>query len=157
MEFVKKHKSVVVVTLICLVLFILAFLAVYRMFYPSNSKSVYGNRLDNAPLIDNAVIEKIKKEIVATDLVEEISYSTNVAIMKFFIDVKADTKVEKAKDLTSIILNNLSTKVIAFYDIEVYFTEKTEKNSNYPLIGYHSKNATEFSWAGNVSGDLDEE
>ena len=78
--------------------------------------------------------------------------------MKFFIDVKSDTKLEEAKQLSQIILDSLSTKVIDFYDIELFFTDPSGENTNYPLIGYHSKSSTEFSWVDNVAeGDEDEE
>ena len=158
MEFIKKHKAQFIVGVVCLILLLLAFFAVYRMFYPSSSKSVYGDRLENAPEIDNAVIEKIKNEIIDSDLALEVSYETKVVTMKFFIDVKADTKLEEAKQLSEIVLNNLSTKIIDFYDIELFFTDPSGENTNYPLIGYHSKKAEEFSWVDNVTeGDDNEE
>ena len=128
-------------------------IAIYRMFYPSN-ESVYGDRLDNAPELDNAVIEQIKNKITDTGLIEEVKYETNVAVMKFFISVKDSTKLEDAQKLSDIILETLSTKVINFYDIEVYLTN--ENNEQYPSIGYHSKSASSFSWINNV-GEEDEE
>ncbi len=153
MKFMKKNKTIVIVGIICLVLFILMAFAVYRMFYPS-SESVYGDRLDNAPEIDNAVIEQIKSKIIDSNLVEEVKYETNVAVMKFFISVKDSTKLADAQKLGDIILDTLSTKVTSFYDIEVYLTN--ENNEQYPSIGYHSKSASSFSWTNNV-GEEDEE
>ena len=153
MKFMKKNKTIVIVGIICLVLFILMAFAVYRMFYPSN-RSVYGDRLDNAPEIDNAVIEQIKSKIMDSNLVEEVKYETNVAVMKFFISVKDSTKLDDAQKLGDIILDTLSTKVTSFYDIEVYLTN--ENNEQYPSIGYHSKSASSFSWTNNV-GEEDEE
>lgn len=153
MKFMKKNKTIVIVGIICLVLFILMAFAVYRMFYPS-SGSVYGDRLDNAPEIDNAVIEQIKSKIMDSNLVEEVKYETNVAVMKFFISVKDSTKLADVQKLGDIILDTLSTKVTSFYDIEIYLTNKN--NEQYPSIGYHSKSASSFSWTNNV-GEEDEE
>ena len=153
MKFMKKNKTIVIVGIICLVLFILMAFAIYRMFYPS-SGSVYGDRLDNAPEIDNAVIEQIKNKINDTNLIEEVQYETNVVTMKFFISVKDSTKLADAQKLGDIILDTLSTKVTNFYDIQIYLTN--EKNDEYPSIGYHSKNASSFSWIDNV-GEEDEE
>lgn len=153
MKYIEKNKTAVIVGVICLVLFILMAFAIYRMFYPSNG-SVYGDRLDGAPEIDKAVIEKIKNQIVDTNLVEEVNYETNVVTMKFFVSVKDSTKLDDAKKIGDIILDTLSTKVINFYDIEIYLTN--EKNEEYPAIGYHSKNASSFSWIDNV-GEEDEE
>ncbi len=153
MKFIKKNKTFVIVASICLVLILLMGFAVYRMFYPSNG-SVYGNRLENAPEIDNAVIEQIKNKINDTNLVEEVNYETNVVVMKFFIKVKDNTKLEDAKKFGDIILDTLSSKVIGFYDIEIYLTN--ENNSSYPAIGYHSKNAESFSWTDNVGEENEE-
>ena len=153
MKFIKKNKNIVIVAIICLVLVVLMGVAVYRMFYPSNG-SVYGDRLENAPEIDNAVIEQIKNKIMDSDLVEEVNYNTNVTTMKFFIKVKDSAKLEKVQALSDIIIDTLSTKVVSFYDIEIYLTN--ENNSSYPSIGYHSKNAEAFSWTNNV-GDENEE
>ena len=153
MKFIKKNKTVVIVAIICLVLVILMGVAIYRMFYPSND-SAYGNRLENAPEIDNAVIEQIKNKIIDSNLVEEVNYNTNVTTMKFFIKAKDDAKIEKVQALSDIILDTLSTKIVSFYDIEIYLTN--ENNASYPSIGYHSKNADSFSWTNNV-GDENEE
>ena len=153
MKFIKKNKTKVIVAIICLVLVILMGVAVYRMFYPSNG-SIYGDRLENAPEIDNAVIEQIKNKIMDSELVEEVNYETNVVVMKFFIKVKDDAKLEKVQALSDIILDTLSTKVISFYDIEIYLTN--DNNTSYPSIGYHSKNAEAFSWTNNV-GEKNEE
>ena len=159
MEFIKKHKAALIVTLICLILLLLAFFAIYRMFYPSNSESVYGDRLENAPEIDNAVIEQIKNDINDTGLVTDVRYETNVATMKFFIDVKSDTKLEEVQKIGDMIINTLSTKVVAFYDIEIFLDDPSDANSSYPAIGYHSKNSSEFSWIDNIveDGEEDEE
>lgn len=157
MNFIKKHKAALAITFVCLILIFLASLAVYRMFYPSGDKSVYGDRLQNAPEIDNTVISQIEEEIKNTQLVNSVDYKTNVTIMKFFIDVKSDTEVEEAKQLSDIIMNKLSNKVINFFDIEIYLTQKDGSNSSYPSIGYHSKDAEDFSWVINKVGETSEE
>lgn len=157
MNFIKKNKVALIVIFICLILVVLAGFAVYRMFYPSGNKSIYGDRLTNAVEIDNAVIEQIKQEIKDTDLVSSVDYQLNVRTMKFFIDVKKDTKIEKAQQLSKIILDKLSTKVITYYDIQIYLTQSVKEDANYPSIGYHSKDATFFSWVVNKEGRTNEE
>ena len=153
MSFIKKNKTSLVVGIICIIVVVLISLAIYRMFYPSND-SIYGDRLDNAPEIDNAVIEQIKTKMLDTGLIENVEYETNVATMKFFVSVSDNTKLEEAQKLGDIILDTLSTKIINFYDIEVFLTN--ENNEQYPSIGYHSKSASLFSWINNV-GEADEE
>ena len=153
MEFIKRHKTSLIIAVVCLILIILACFAVYRMFYPSNSKSVYGDRLENAPAIDNNVIEQIKSSINGSGLVTDVKYKKKVATMRFFIYVKSDTDLDDAKELSDVILNSLSEEVITFYDIEILLTDPEGANKAYPAIGYHSKSADEFSWSSNVVED----
>ena len=153
MNFIKKNKNAFIVGLICVILLFLMVFAIYRMFYPSND-SVYGARLENAPKIDNAVIEQIKAEIMNTNLAKEVNYETNVAIMKFFVTVNDNVDLSETQKFADIILELLSNKIIDFYDIEIFLTN--ENNDDYLAIGYHSKNAEEFSWISNV-GESNEE
>jgi len=157
MKFIDKHKTVLIVSLICLILLVLASLAVYRMFYPSGDKSIYGDRLQDAPEVEANIIEEIKTEITNSGLVNEISYTKNVRVIKFIIDVKENAKVMDAEGLSKIILNKLTTKVTTYYDIEIYLTQKNGEDTNYPAIGYHSKNAEYFSWVTNKEEVKNEE
>ena len=156
MEFIKNHKATIIVTLVCIILVILVGFTVYSMFYPSNDKSLYNDRLEGAKEIDNAVIEQIKIEMGKTNLTNNVEYSTSVRTMKFFIDVKKNVKAKELEKLTDIILEKLSTKIIGFYDIQVSFTQKEGTFNEYPAMAYHSKNAEEFSWTLNKSGENDE-
>jgi len=157
MNFIKKHKAPLIIILICLILIVLAGFAVYRMFYPSGDKSIYGDRLKNAPVIENETINEIKDELINTNLVNNVDYKTSVRIMKFFIDVKNETSIDDAKALTSIVIEKLNSKVISFYDIEIYLTQKEGTDSSYPAIGYHNKDSEQFSWTINKAGELNEE
>lgn len=159
MGFIKRHKTSLIIAVVCLILIILACFAIYRMFYPSNSTSIYGNRLENAKEIDNNVIEQIKSSINESGLVTDVKYEKKVATMRFFIYVKSDTDLDDAKKFSDVILNSLSDEVITFYDIEIFLTDPQGINKDYPAIGYHSKSAEEFSWTSNVveDGENDEE
>ena len=157
MKFIKKHLTAIIVTIICLLLVILAAFAVYRMFYPSNDKSVYGNRLDNAPEISSEMISKIKEEIINSEIVNTIEYNTTVKTMKFYIDVKDNTKIESAKKLSNIVIENLTDDIINFYDISIYLTQKNGKMKEYPAIGYHSKGNKVFNWVINKEVEDSEE
>lgn len=157
MKFIKKHLTAIIVTLICLILVILAAFAVYRMFYPSNDKSIYGKRLDNAPLISDDVISKIKEKLNNSKIVNTIEYNTSVKTMKFYIDVKENTKIENSKKLSEIIIENLNEDIIKFYDISVYLTQTSGDNKEYPAIGYHAKGTDKFNWVINKEVDNSEE
>lgn len=157
MNFIKTHKKTVIVMVTCLILMILAIFAVYKMLYPNSNKSPYGHRLENAPAIDNAVVEKTKSNMLDKGNVNTVMYELRGPIMKFYIDTKKDTKVEDAQKLADIIIETFSNTITQFYDIEVYITQKeNETASEYPVIGYHSKDAKAFSFVVNKAGDTDE-
>lgn len=143
MKFIKKHITAIIISIICIILMILVFIAVYSMFNPSNSKDIYGSRLDNEVIVSESVISSIETKLKETSIVDSVTYNKKVRIMKFIIDVKDDTKVEESYKLGNTILENLSEEILAYYDIEIYITSNTEK---YPMIGYKSKNAETFSW-----------
>ena len=157
MKFIKKHLTAIIVTIICLVLLVLAAFAVYRMFYPSSDKSVYGSRVDDAPEITNEVISDIKTKVLDSKIVNTIEYNTSVKTMKFYIDVKDDTKITKAQDLSDIVIENLSEDIIKFYDISIYLTQKTGVMLEYPAIGYHAKESDKFNWVINKEVESSEE
>lgn len=151
MKFIRTHRTPIIIISICFVLMLLATLAVYKMFNPDSEKGVYGDRLQNAPVIDEAIIEQIKLQILNTEKANKVDYRTSVAIMKFTINVNENTKLEEAKKLPNIILEKLSTTVLGFYDIEVYLIK--DNDPSYPIIAYRSKNAENFSFVLNRSSE----
>lgn len=148
MKFIKEHKTGIIVGVVCLILAILVFVAVYSMFNPSNSKGIYGSRLDNEVVVSDSDIENIKTKLNETSIVNTITYNKNVRIIKFIINVKDDTEIEESYKLGNLILENFSKEILNYYDVEVYVTSNTD---NYPIIGYCSKNADTFTWTLNRS------
>lgn len=143
MKFIEEHKTSLIITLVCIILFVLMFIAVYSMFNPTSDKSLYGGRLDNEVEVPSNIIDEIKNEISSSDIVNSTSYNKNVKILKFFIEVKDNTKIKDAQKLASIITDKLDKQVLSYYDIEVYFKGNGD---DYPAIGYHSKNASNFTF-----------
>lgn len=158
MNFIKKHRTSLIVAMVCLILVILAVVAIYKMFYPNSGDDVYGPRLENAVEIDNAVLEKTKEDIKNLGTVNTVTYHLSGPTMKFFVDVKNDTTVEQVKEMPKIILDNFSKTVTTYYDIEIYFTQKEGKDASFPIIAYHSKSAEQFSFVINKEnkGETDE-
>lgn len=143
MKFIKEHKTGLIVGIVCLALAILVFVAVYSMFNPSNSKDIYGSRLDNEIAVSDNDVENVKTKLNETGIVNTITYNKNVRIIKFIINVKDDTEVEDSYELGNVILENFSKEILEYYDVEVYVTSNTD---SYPMIGYCSKNADIFTW-----------
>lgn len=146
MKYIKEHKTALIIGIACLVLAVLVFIAVYSMFNPSNSKSIYGGRLDNEVSVETSEVDKIKSELEASGIVDTVNYNKSIRILKFTVNVKDDTKLKDSYKLGDIILNNFSEEVLSYYDIQLSITSNGD---DYPLMGYRSKIAKEFTWTAN--------
>lgn len=153
MDFIKSHKMALGVGAVCLVLLVLAGSAFYKLMFPSNAENANGQRLSNAKEVDQAIIEQILGEIKENKDVVSATYNKNIRILKFFIDTTS-MKLEDAKKLADVITSKLNSEVLDYYDIEVFLTQKD--NKEYPSIGTHAKGGTEFVWSYN-GVDKDEE
>lgn len=147
MKFIKKNLTAIIVIIVCLILMILASFAVYRMFYPSNDKSVYGDRSEGFEQISEETINKIEDEIVKTNLVNSVTHKYNASktSLIFFIDVKDTTKIDEAKKLNEYVINNLNKDILGTYDITINLTQKTGTMVEYPAVGQHSE-GSKFYW-----------
>jgi len=146
MNFIKSHKVASVIVLICLILFVVAGMAFYKMMFPSSADDVNGDRLVNAVAVDEAVVNQIISELEKSDEVSKVTYNKNVRILKFFITTKEGTKLDSAKKLPKVIQEKLSSEVLKYYDVEVFL--KQDNNDEYPAIGYLFKGSKDFSWNG---------
>ena len=152
MNFIKKHKIAIIVITICLILIILAGLSISKMMFPSSAEDINGDRLINAPLINQEDIDKVLTELKGKSSVVDATYNKNVRILKFFISFKSNTKLEDAKKITSIITSNLTNDILNYYDIEVFLEAD---NSEFPAIGQCFKGEKTFYFNGD--GGLEDE
>lgn len=148
MNFIKKHLTAIIVTLVCLVLLALASVAVYHIFYPSTDKSINGDRGAGAPLVTDTDFATVIEEINETELVNKVTYniSSSNTTIKFFIDVKSDAKIKSVKKIGDIILEGFNADVIDFYDISINVTQSEGEMVDYPAIGQKAKNSKVFNW-----------
>lgn len=146
MNFIKSHKIACGVVLICLILFVVAGMAFYKMMFPSSADDANGDRLVDAVNVDEAVVNQIIGEIEKNEHVLSAKYIKNVRIVKFIITTKEGNEAIKSRGLTSIITDKLSDEVLGYYDVEVYITQ--ENNIKDSTIGYLFKGKKEFSWDG---------
>ena len=158
MNFIKKHITAIIVTIVCLILIILAAFAVYRMFYPSNAKSVCGDRAASIS-VTNDEINLVKESIEATDLVNSVTYYINdcSTTIKFFIDVKSDTKVKDAYEIGDVITKEFSADIIKAYEIDINLTQKEGNIKDYPAVGKKAKESEIIYWVLNKEVQSNEE
>lgn len=148
MKFIKKHKVLLIVTAVCLILLVLMFFGIKNAFFANVGNSKYGNRLDgieNYP-IDSKTIDEIKKMLLDTEFVNDVKYTLEGRRMDFIIEVNDDVDLITSRSLADKIAEKLSDEIKSFYDIEVYLTSKNEESELYPTIGHKHKTSAAFLW-----------
>lgn len=152
MDFIKRNKSTIIAIIIFLILIVLA-VQIKNIFFPSEGKALYGNRLDgieNVKITDNKK-SSTKDTLTEDGMVSKASVRLSGKIIEVSITVNDDVSVKSAKSLSNKVLESLSDKEKEYYDIQVFITKENE-TSDFPIIGYkhHSKN--EFSWTQDRTG-----
>ncbi len=151
MEFIKKHKLVLIVIGIFIVLGLITFVFVYTNFIKAD-KNVYGNRLDGIDkvVISDSMADNLKKAVKEKKFVNEVEYLLQGRIVKLIIDVK-NTDVATAKTVTEVVSTFFNDEYKAYYDFEVYITNKSlvvveDEDNGFPIIGYKKSSNEKFSW-----------
>lgn len=157
----KKHKGLFICLGVLIILIILAIIGVKSLLYPDSSVDKYGDRLNGIEnySISDSSIQNIKNEFLEDSNVNKIDYILTGKIIKIIVEVKKDTKVEDAKNLSEIILKNLTDEQKSFYDI-AYTITCEEQSDLYPIIGSKNKSSSTFSWTIKIikeKGEEDEE
>ena len=144
MSFVKKHiNKFVALGIIALV--VAALLILKGIFFPAESKAIYGNRLEgrNKVKVTNEEINKVKSDLAK----DSSSVNVRIAGRIIYIDVvvKDDVSKDKAKEMFGSTVNTFSAKEQSYYDIQVIMDNKANQDQ-FPIIGYKHHTKSSISW-----------
>lgn len=146
MSFIRKNKFVILAIGIFLIIVVLAF-QIVTMFFPTEGKALYGDRLDGIEEVElsDSKLTKMEASLKSDGTVKKANVSVSGKIVEVIITVQDDTSVDTAKALNTKVLDSLSEKEKKFYDIQI-FVKKDNEATDFPIIGYkhHAKDA--FSW-----------
>lgn len=148
MNFIKKHKVLLIVLVVIILLAIGAFFLVKTLFMIDDSVDVYGNRLDgieNVQIADEAT-SKMKEEIKALEEVNEISYRLQGRLIYIEITLKDGVVIETAKEIGTKTLDYFSVEEKSFYDMQVILNNENKEIEGYPKIGYKHKTSETLTW-----------
>jgi len=163
MNFIKKHKVGLIITVVILVIIIVLAFFMYDLLFPNGEKDLYGNRLDG---IENVEIKDDAKNKLVTEFkeheeIDNASMNVTGRLINIMLYLKSELEVEKAKEIANKALTYFSTEELAFYDLQVYLVynkevehedgkedseETQEKESQYPLAGYKHKTSEILVW-----------
>lgn len=143
MKFIKKHISIIIAIIVIILIIAGAFL-VKEVFFPNESKAIYGSRLEGR---DSVKISNKTKNKIKEDLSEGTSkVDVRIAGRIIYIDVtgNADLTLDSAKGLGQKALESFKEEELAYYDIQIIIDK--EESTQFPIIGYKHHTKTAISW-----------
>lgn len=145
-NFIKNNKVMTVALIISIVFVILIFVLKFTIF-SNGGTAVYGDRLEGIEEVE--ITSKQQKDIVTAlkekEEVKKAECDIQGRILNVIITVNDEVELEKAKALTSSIVDNLEEDQKSYYDIQV-FVKKTNDDARFPIIGYKHQDKDGFSW-----------
>lgn len=141
MNFIKKHKILIVFVLILFIILVLSTIYIYSY---KNNKDKYGNRLNGIEnvIISNDTVENVKQTVLNNNNCISVSYKLDGKLIKLFIEVKPETDELSLESVFNLVLDQFSESEKAFYDFEIFVTSDSDM---YPLIAYKHRNNDIFS------------
>lgn len=150
-KFLKRNKVFVIGIIFFVIILAVIMIALWDILIPSGG-SAYGNRLENIEKVlpKDGDIDKIISALEEDKKVIDANFSRSGKILNFFVDVKPGTDKKTGTTFANKILEDLTEEQQAYFDIQVYFTCKTEElkedeDSIYPFIAYKHRTSTVFS------------
>lgn len=145
--FIKDNKFTIVAMAIFLVIVILL-IQVKNIFFPSEKKAIYGDRLKGIEEVEITKDEKTK----AVNALNEDPSIKNATLrisgktIEVIITVNDDVDANAAKGFANKPVEQFSDEQKKFYDFQVFIKKDTQE-SNFPIIGYkqHSKDNFTFT------------
>ena len=146
MEFIKKHKKMVLIIGAALLILILLFGVIHSLM-PDTRKSVWGTRTaENSkhPISDDE-INAVKGYYTATENVSNVTYRLSGRKMIFIVTFKSDvTNTNIVEELSKGMLEKISDDVKGYYDIEISYVSEDESNDKFPIMAYKNKTRHNF-------------
>ena len=103
--------------------------------------------------VDDKILNSIKKQGVNVKLVDGDMRSHKKYLYAFkeypediVITVDDDMKLDDAKKVGSNSYKVLSDKQIDYYSIQVFIKKNSEKENNFPIIGYKQRGTKDLVW-----------
>lgn len=145
-NWVKNNKGFTIILSLAVILIIIL-LIIFISLIRGNSSNKYGNRLDGIEevKIGKKVYDEVKEEIMATEVVEDVSIRLQGKIVYTTIILKSDTSVDRAKEIASNTLDNYSEEELKYYDFS-YFLKWNKEEGMTVITGNKHNNMVGITW-----------
>ena len=143
MNFIKKHKNLVIAIIIFFLVLLVAFLS-RRLLSNTENSAIYGDRLKevNEKSIKSKIEESLK------DQIDSATVRKQGRIIEITLTVKKDINQDTAKEAGNKVLESIGEKQIKTYDIQI-FINKDSEDATFPIIGYKNHAGESISWTRN--------
>ena len=135
-----------------------------RYVFNSNTKSVYGNRLDGIGdvKIDKDMKESITSKVKEFEKVDEAVINIHGKIVYFDITFNDEITTEEAKNTAIKCLELFEEDYVNYYDMQFLMVNEeyvknqsaestsAEKTNVFPIMGYKKAGAANISWSHNA-------
>lgn len=146
LKWIKKNLGLFIVFILALILLIFICI-IFIGLLKGNSLGNYGSRLDGIEnvKISNEIYEGVEKEVMETELVEEISTRLQGKIVYTTIVLKSDVDSGKAKELAEKTLDNYEEDQLGFYDFSFFLKWKGD-DSDTVIAGNKHHSLDSITW-----------
>ncbi len=145
-NYIKNNKFSVVAIIIFTVI-VIALIQVKLIFFPSEGKAIYGDRLKN--LKEYALKKDEKSKIISSleddSAVKKATIRMSGKTIEVSIEINDDIAKDTAKSLTDKVTSSLSEDQKKYFDIQV-FISKSSDAKDFPIIGYKQRNKDGFTF-----------
>ena len=150
MKFVKRHKILFIAIGVIIILFIVCFVILYKMFF-SYGDDKYGDRLKNISNLEisNYTVNKLESELKELENVESVKYKLTGKLISVIFEVNLELDKDEAKEYGDKVLEYFSDDEKKNYDIQVFMTCSSEEENDYPIIGYKKASKDGLTWSNN--------
>ena len=111
------------------------------------SSDKYGNRLDGIEevTIDKKTYDSVKEEVMATEVVEEVTTRLQGKIVYTTIVLKEDTSIDRAKEIASNTLDNYTEEELKYYDFS-FFLKWNKEDGSTVITGNKHRSLESITW-----------
>ncbi len=150
MNFIKQNKGTIIAVAI-FVISVIFCVQVFHVFFTSDEKALYGNRLEGRDAVRISSTDKDKITEALKSEVKKTTIRESGRIINVIITADDNATLEQAKALGTKVQEQLSAKQVKYYDIQVIIKKDVEAN-DFPIIGYKHHNKDNFSWTKDRTG-----
>lgn len=149
MKVIQRHKGLVIVCFLTLILLIVIGVIFSKMLF-GDKASTYGDRLTGIVKLDAKIDDKITKDYLDKKEVSDITLRVQGKIIYVTINFQKGTKLDTAKEIATKVIEYYDEEAVDYYDFGFFLIEDTdqtdEKNTGFIVAGTKIPDKKGIKW-----------